>query len=218
MRCRARRRPPRRPPSDDPRAREALTAICHALLTHEAQLNALDAKVGDGDTGTTFATAARTVLSAIDTLPLAAHDKLCAAVGKRLSEIMGGTSGVLLSIFAAAAGRTLASGASWPASLREGVNQMRFYGGAGPGDRTMLDALIPAVEALERGGDCAAAARAARDGAEATARMAKAHAGRSSYLAETELKGVADPGAVAIAAAFDAAASVLARRMTSAAS
>ena len=48
--------------------------------------------------------------------------------------------------------------------------------------------------------------------------MSKAHAGRSSYLAETELKGVADPGAVAIAAAFDAAASVLARRVTSAAS
>jgi dihydroxyacetone kinase len=202
-------------PSEDPDAREALTAICHALLTHEAQLNALDAKVGDGDTGTTFATAARMVLSAIDALPLAAPDKLCAAVGRRLSEIMGGTSGVLLSIFAAAAGRTLASGASWAAALRAGVDQMRFYGGAGPGDRTMLDALIPAVEALERGEDGAAAARAARDGAEATARMAKAHAGRSSYLAEAELRGVADPGAVAIAAAFDAAASVLARRATS---
>ena len=48
--------------------------------------------------------------------------------------------------------------------------------------------------------------------------MTKAHAGRSSYLAETELKGVADPGAVAIAAAFEAAASALAPRATSAAS
>ena len=205
-------------PSNDSRAREAVTAICQALLTREAQLNALDAKIGDGDTGTTFATAARSVLSAIDALPLAEPDKLCAAVGKRLSEIMGGTSGVLLSIFAAATGRTLASGADWAASLREGVNQMRFYGGAGPGDRTMLDALMPAIEALERGEDCAAAARAARDGAEATARMIKAHAGRSSYLSETELKDVADPGAVAIAAAFEAAASVLARRATSPAS
>jgi len=203
-------------PSDEPRTREALTAVCHALLTHEAQLNALDARVGDGDTGTTFATAARTVLSAIEVLPLAEPDKLCASVGRRLSEIMGGTSGVLLSIFAAATGRTLASGANWAASLREGVDQMQFYGGAALGDRTMLDALMPAVEALERGEDCAAAARAARNGAEATARMTKAHAGRSSYLAETDLKGVADPGAVAIAAAFDAAASVLARRVTSA--
>jgi dihydroxyacetone kinase len=205
-------------PSDDARTREALTAICHALATQEAHLNALDAKVGDGDTGTTFAAAARAVLAAIDALPLAEPDKLCAAIGRRLSEIMGGTSGVLLSIFAAATGRTLASGASWPVSLRAGVDQVRFYGGAGPGDRTMLDALIPAVAALEQGGDCAAAARAAREGAEATARMAKAQAGRSSYLAETALKGVADPGAVAIAAAFDAAASVLARRATSPAS
>jgi triose/dihydroxyacetone kinase / FAD-AMP lyase (cyclizing) len=128
------------------------------------------------------------------------------AVGRRLSEIMGGTSGVLLSIFAAATGRALGSGAPWPAALREGVNQMRFYGGAGPGDRTMLDALIPAVEALERGEGLAEAAQAARAGAETTAGMTKAHAGRSSYLAESALKGVADPGAAAVAAALEAAA------------
>jgi dihydroxyacetone kinase len=195
--------------SDEPRTRETLAAVCHALVEHEAELNALDARVGDGDTGTTFATAARTVLSSIDALPLAEHDKLCAAISKRLSEIMGGTSGVLLSIFAAAAGRTIASGATWPASLREGIDQMRFYGGAGPGDRTMLDALMPAVQTFERGGDCTAAAHAAREGAVSTSRMTKAHAGRSSYLAATELQGVADPGAVAIAVAFEAAASIL---------
>jgi triose/dihydroxyacetone kinase / FAD-AMP lyase (cyclizing) len=199
------------PPSDEPRTRETLTAVCDALLDHEAELNALDARVGDGDTGTTFATAARTVLSSIDALPLAEHDKLCAAISKRLSEIMGGTSGALLSIFAAAAGRMIATGANWPASLREGVDQMRFYGGAGPGDRTMLDALIPAVETSERGGDWIAAARAAREGADSTAKMTKAHAGRSSYLAATALEGVADPGAVAIAVAFEAAASIIGR-------
>ena len=99
-------------PSDEPRTRETLTAMCHALLEHEAELNALDARVGDGDTGTTFATAARAVLSSIDALPLAEHGELCAAISKRLSEIMGGTSGVLLSIFAAAAGRTIATGAA----------------------------------------------------------------------------------------------------------
>jgi dihydroxyacetone kinase len=205
-------------PSDEPRTRQTLTAICDTLIKHESELNGLDAKVGDGDTGTTFAAAARVVLSAIDALPLAEHDKLCASIGARLSQIMGGTSGVLLSIFAAATGRTLAAGANWAAAMREGVDQMRFYGGAGPGDRTMLDALMPAVEALERGGDGAAVARAAREGADATARMTKAQAGRSSYLAERELNGVADPGAVAIAAAFEAAASTLARRATSVAS
>jgi dihydroxyacetone kinase len=198
-------------PSNEPRTRQTLTAICDALLEREAELNALDAKVGDGDTGTTFATAARTLLSSIDALPLAEHDKLCAAIGKRLSEIMGGTSGVLLSIFAAAAGRTLAAGATWPASLREGVKQMQFYGGAGLGDRTILDALVPAIDALERGGDSAAAAHAARKGADSTAHMTEARAGRSSYLAATELKGVRDPGAVAVAVTFEAASSILGR-------
>lgn len=192
--------------SDEPRTREILTSVCHALIRREAELNALDARVGDGDTGTTFAAAARTVLSTVDTLPLAQSDKLLGAVGRRLSETMGGTSGVLLSIFAAAAGRSLASGAQWPAALREGIDQMRFYGGAGPGDRTMLDALMPAVAALERGAGLDEAALAARQGADATATMTKAHAGRSSYLAERELRGVADPGAAAIAIVFEAAA------------
>ena len=139
-------------------------------------------RVGDGDTGTTFAVAARAVLSAIDALPLAAHDRLCAAIGRRLSEIMGGTSGVLMSIFAAAAGRALGAGASWPAALREGLNQMRFYGGARAGrshDAGCADAGGGSAGARRRSGR---AARAAREGADATANMTKAHAGRSSYL------------------------------------
>jgi dihydroxyacetone kinase len=192
--------------SFEPQTRKTLVAVCDALVKHEAELNALDARVGDGDTGTTFAVAARTVLAAMDALPLAEHDRLCEEVGRRLSEVMGGTSGVLLSIFATATGRSLGAGAAWPAALQEGVNQMRFYGGARAGDRTMLDALIPAVETLQRGAGLAAAARAARDGANRTADMKKANAGRSSYLAESELNGVADPGAVAIAAAIEAAA------------
>ena len=151
-----------RPPSDEPHTRETLAAICDALITHESELNALDARVGDGDTGTTFATAARTVLSAINALPLAEHDKLCASVGARLSQVMGGTSGVLLSIFAAATGRTLAAGATWAAAMREGVDQMRFYGGAGPGDRTMLDALMPGGRRARARRDCARPPRAPR--------------------------------------------------------
>ena len=194
------------PASDEPQARKLLTAVCTELVKRESELNALDARVGDGDTGTTFAVAARTLLSAIDTLPLADHSKLCAAIGGHLSRVMGGTSGVLLSIFAAAAGRAVGSGASWPEAFREGVNQIRFYGGAGPGDRTMLDALIPAVERLERGAGLDDAARAAHSGAETTAGMTKARAGRSSYLAERVLEGVADPGAVAVAVALEAAA------------
>ena len=68
----------------------------------------------------------------------------------------------------------------------------------------MLDALIPAVAALEAGGDLAAAAKAASSGAERTASIVKARAGRSSYVREDALRGVPDPGAVAVAAVFEA--------------
>ena len=69
----------------------------------------------------------------------------------------------------------------------------------------MLDALIPAVDALKEG-DIKAAATAARQGADATAAMKKAGAGRSSYVTAANLAGVNDPGATAVALAFLAAA------------
>jgi triose/dihydroxyacetone kinase / FAD-AMP lyase (cyclizing) len=77
------------------------------------------------------------------------------------------------------------------------------YGGAKPGDRTMLDALVPAIDAL-KGGDLKKAAVAAKDGAHRTASMTKARAGRSSYVREDVLREVPDPGAVAVAAIFEA--------------
>jgi dihydroxyacetone kinase len=63
----------------------------------------------------------------------------------------------------------------------------------------MLDALDPAVGALERGGDLSAAAGAARAGADATASITRAMAGRASYVPAERLRGVADPGAIAVA-------------------
>jgi dihydroxyacetone kinase len=110
---------------------------------------------------------------------------------------------VLGSIFFAAAASALADGMAWPEALAQGVARVQGYGGANPGDRTLLDALIPAVEALGRGGLQAAAA-AAREGATATARMEHAGAGRSSYLSAGDLAGVQDPGAAGVAEAFAA--------------
>nr|WP_210301949.1 dihydroxyacetone kinase subunit DhaK [Methylobacterium brachythecii] len=190
-------------PSHDAAAAGAVTAVCEALIGAEASLNALDAKVGDGDTGSTFAGGARAVLGDLDRLPQADAAALCRALGERLGRAAGGSSGVLMSIFFAAAGSALSDGVSWPTALARGVERVRDYGGAGPGDRTMLDALIPAVEALETGG-LEAAARAARDGAAATASMQRAGTGRSSYLAASDLAGHEDPGAVAVAIAFEA--------------
>jgi len=81
---------------------------------------------------------------------------------------------------------------------------MKHYGGAQPGDRTMVDALEPAFNALAAGKDLAEVARAARDGADATAEMKAAKAGRSAYLNQESLSGVKDPGAYAVEQVFAA--------------
>jgi len=193
-------------PSRDPVMSARITAVAQALIAAEAKLNALDAKVGDGDAGTTFAGAARAVLADLEGLPQADPAALCRALAERIGRAVGGSSGVLASIFFAAAAAAFTHGTAWPEALAHGVARVQGYGGAKLGDRTLLDALIPAVDAL-KGSDLNAAAQAARAGAEATARMDRAGAGRSSYLATGDLFGVQDPGAAGVAQAFAALAS-----------
>lgn len=194
--------------SRDPAIEHVVTSICQHLIGLEAELNRLDAKAGDGDTGSTVATGARSVLSLAATLPFADRATLFAVIGETLSTAMGGSSGVLLSIFFTAAGKASGDGAALPAALLAGLDRMTFYGGAHPGDRTMVDALSPALQALASGG-VRAAADAARKGAEATKAMRKAKAGRSAYIGESDLNGVMDPGAHAVAEVFAAVAGIL---------
>ncbi|BDU37941.1 dihydroxyacetone kinase subunit DhaK [Vibrio nigripulchritudo] len=190
------------------RVEAIVMSVCRSLLEHERELNALDAEVGDGDTGTTFANAARSVISKLETegLPLNDADQLLKCIGKDLSNVMGGSSGVLLSIFFTAASHHLSQGNNLPEAFIEGLNKVQEYGGARQGDRTMLDAAIPAFEALLSGGDVSVAAASALKGAESTKTMTKAGAGRSSYLREESLKGNMDPGAFAVAVMLSAAA------------
>jgi dihydroxyacetone kinase len=85
-------------PSAHPARRALIETCCNALIATEADLNALDAKSGDGDTGSTLAGAARALNAALDRLPLADPTQLYRAVGTELSQTMGGSSGVLLAI------------------------------------------------------------------------------------------------------------------------
>jgi ATP-dependent dihydroxyacetone kinase len=175
---------------------EVVKRACAILQNAEAPLNALDARVGDGDTGSTIATAARHIAAHLNTMPLAKTDQFFAAVSDAMTRGMGGSSGVLLAIFFAAASQASAKGAAWPAALQAGLDRMMEYGGANAGDRTMVDALLPALALLP---DMAKAARAARAGANATANMSRARAGRSTYVSADKLKGFNDPGAEAVA-------------------
>lgn len=188
-------------PSAHPAHSAFIAQCCALMIAAEADLNALDAKSGDGDTGSTLATAARALTAALDRLPLADLTQLYRAIGGELSQTMGGSSGVLLAIFFTAAGDASASGKDPIAALQAGLQRIGEVGGAALGDRTMIDALTPALAALAHG--VPAAAAAARAGADATARMTRARAGRSAYVSEAALAGHNDPGAEAVARLFE---------------
>jgi dihydroxyacetone kinase len=178
---------------------EALRRACLAAVAAREAIDSLDAKVGDGDAGSTFASGARAVLDRLDRGQLSTGEPaaLFRELGAELARAMGGSSGVLLSILFTAMGTSLAAGATLSAAFEAGLDRMQHHGGARAGDRTMLDALLPAAAALPGGVE--AAARAARAGAEATAAMTRAGAGRSSYVPDDALRGVVDPGAEAVA-------------------
>lgn len=192
-------------PSENAAVKALVAKITRTLIEQEEALNALDAKVGDGDTGSTFALGAREIAQLNDDgkLPLNDTAALLELVGERLATVMGGSSGVLMSIFFTASGQKVAKKQPLADALLFGLEQMKRYGGADLGDRTLIDALQPALEALKKS-DLNAAIKAAQKGAEATAKMQKANAGRSSYVNSENLNGVKDPGAVAIAAVFAA--------------
>ncbi|MCK0207093.1 dihydroxyacetone kinase subunit DhaK [Starkeya koreensis] len=184
-------------------AEALIRAACATLAGLEEELNRLDARAGDGDTGSTVATGARAIEARLAQMPLADAAGTLNAIGAELGTAMGGSSGVLLSIFFTAAAKASAEGGDLPAALQAGLDRMIFYGGATPGDRTMVDALAPALAALAREG-LAAAAAAATAGAEATQAMTSARAGRAAYVGARDLEGSPDPGAVAVARLFEA--------------
>ena len=190
-------------PSHDEETALVLTKVCKAIIDIEGELNHLDSIVGDGDTGSTFAAGARKVLAQLEAnnLPLQDKAKLMTTIADCLTSVMGGSSGVLLSIMFTAAGRDFEQNGLLPQALQAGLGQMMAYGGAKPGDRTMIDALHPALEAWAQEGFVAAIA-AAKAGAEATVTMTSAKAGRSSYLNSDSLNGTKDPGAFAVETVF----------------
>jgi triose/dihydroxyacetone kinase / FAD-AMP lyase (cyclizing) len=131
-----------------------------------------------------------------------------------VSESMGGTSGVLIELMLRKMSSTLGrcesiSKTEIAMALKAGVDAVGLYGGAGVGSRTMLDALVPASLELETSGNVEAMAVKARQGADSTATMALASAGRSNYLSSDTLMGTPDPGAVAVAIVMESVATAL---------
>lgn len=188
-------------PSEHPETAYFLTQCCEVFIASEADLNTLDAKSGDGDTGSTLSRASYALIKSLDRLPLADNTQLFRAIGSELSQTMGGSSGVLLAIFFTAVSDAASSGLPMVEAMKAGLERMSQVGGAKVGDRTMIDALHPALIALDE--SISAAAMAARKGADHTASITKAKAGRATYLSKEQLKGHNDPGAEAVARLFE---------------
>ncbi|XP_074005324.1 triokinase/FMN cyclase [Numenius arquata] len=195
-------------------AQKVLEGVCSTLLAMEDQLNELDRAAGDGDCGHTHARAARAIQEWVRTWPPpAAPAQLLSTLADLLLEKMGGSSGVLYGLFLTAAARPLLNGndlPKWADAMDAGIEAMQRYGGAAPGDRTMLDSLYAAAQALQSlrspGANLlsvlATAVQSAEAAAEATRHMV-AGAGRASYISSAQLLQP-DPGAVAVAAVLRA--------------
>jgi ATP-dependent dihydroxyacetone kinase len=187
---------------------ERLRAAAESLRDARERLDELDARTGDGDAGATLATGAEAVLQSLaeDELSTGSPEVLAEELAVIAARRMGGSSGVLVSILLTATARELSQGRDVGDALGSGLSSVRRHGGADVGHRTLVDALAPALEAWPQG--VGPAARAARDGADSTAGMTTAQAGRASYVREEVLEGVPDPGAEAVALVLEAWAGV----------
>ncbi|NXO09163.1 TKFC cyclase, partial [Oriolus oriolus] len=196
------------------RVARVLERVCSTLLDIQDKLNELDRGAGDGDCGHTHARAAQAIREWMRSRPPpAAPAQLLSALADVLLEQMGGSSGVLYGLFLTAAARSLqgrSDSPAWADAMDAGIEAMQRYGGAAPGDRTMLDSLCAAAQALQSlrspGANplqvLAAAVQSAEAAAEATRHM-EAGAGRASYIRSSRLEQP-DPGAVAVAAVLRA--------------
>jgi len=195
-------------PSGNAKVKQLIEETGSLLVSIEKEVNGLDAKVGDGDAGSTFALAGKCLLLVVDKLPLDDTGKLLLTIGRILAREAGGSSGVLLSILFTAAGNTYSKDPDLGKALLNGLQKVKDYGGAKVGDRTMIDALEPAFESLAKNESVINAAQQARKGAEYTKTITNTKFGRSSYLSEAVLKNIPDPGAEVIARVFEKIASL----------
>lgn len=190
------------PAADSGPKQPELSAWIERVLGAHDELTALDRKAGDGDFGVNM----RAALGPFD-LPLRGTvGDVLHSLGESYLVRAGGTSGAVFGLFFATMGAAAGDAKSIPdadvaAAAGAGLDAIVELGGAKVGDGTVVDAIAPAVEALESGADLAGAAEKAVEGADATAARV-AGKGRASYVGDAA-KGVADPGALVMGWFFE---------------
>ncbi|MEB3199842.1 MAG: dihydroxyacetone kinase subunit DhaL [Synechococcaceae cyanobacterium] len=204
-----------------PQAQAWLRGFHDRVLAQESLLTELDAAIGDADHGTNMARGLRAVAARPELAAAPTLQALLRAAGMALVASVGGASGPLYGTFLLRCAGGLgpadsAAAADLAAALRLGLDGLAERGRASPGDKTMLDALSPAVSAFEAAladgasldtaaSLASAAAQAGRDG---TAPL-QARRGRAAYLGERAI-GHLDPGAASMALLIEALAAALA--------
>jgi phosphoenolpyruvate---glycerone phosphotransferase subunit DhaL len=199
-----------------------LDALQKVFAENRQQLTDLDAAVGDGDLGISLDRGFTAVQAELSAKPPVDLRSAFQSVATTLIRVMGGTSGPLLGTFFLRAGTACAdkselAPADVVALFQAGVEGLQQRGKAALGDKTMLDAFLPAVDAmraaLETGSGLAdildRGAAAAEAGARATIAL-QARKGRASYLGERSI-GHQDAGATAAHLLLRAAAGELSR-------
>jgi len=185
---------------------EWIRAFAAVVAENKEYLTELDAAIGDADHGINMNRGMQAVLGKMDAGESADIGDLLKTVGMTLVSTVGGAGGPLygtlfLQMGTSAAGKSDLSGDDWAAALAAGVAGVQRRGKAELGDKTMIDALVPAVEAvssaLADGSTLDAALRrsaeAAQEGMTATIPLV-ARKGRASYLGERSANHQ-DPGA-----------------------
>jgi dihydroxyacetone kinase-like protein len=180
--------------------RRWMTATATAVDREAERLTALDSPIGDADHGSNMQRGFRAVTATLEKEDPQTPGAVLTLAGRHLISTVGGASGPLYGTLLRRTGKALGDAGEvsedeFAQALRAGVDAVMVLGGAAPGDKTMIDALVPAVDAL---GDGFVAARAAaEEGALATTPL-QARKGRASYLGERSI-GHQDPGATSSA-------------------
>ncbi|MFK4148642.1 dihydroxyacetone kinase subunit DhaL [Streptomyces sp. NPDC004065] len=180
--------------------RRWMTATAASVDREADRLTALDSPIGDADHGSNLQRGFTAVRAALEKEAPQTPGAVLTLAGRQLISTVGGASGPLYGTLLRRAGKLLGDDAEvseelLAQALRAGVDGVMTLGGAAPGDKTMVDALVPAVDALADG--FAAARDAAEQGAVATTPL-QARKGRASYLGERSI-GHQDPGATSSA-------------------
>ncbi|WP_328484768.1 dihydroxyacetone kinase subunit DhaL [Streptomyces sp. NBC_00377] len=180
--------------------RRWMTATAASVDREADRLTALDSPIGDADHGSNLRRGFTAVKAALEKEAPETPGAVLVLAGRQLISTVGGASGPLYGTLLRRTGKDLGDAAEvdegrFAEALRAGVDAVMQLGGAAPGDKTMIDALVPAVDALPDG--FGAARAAAEQGAEATTPL-QARKGRASYLGERSI-GHQDPGATSAA-------------------